>query len=187
MIYSESDFKRRYRWLVAALCASLPIVAGCSTDSVANQVGAKNDSNIKRVVNLYYAFQSTNGWQGPKDEAALRSFAKSGYPTKNLQLMGIDPNDLGKILVSERDGKPFKIRYGITGGIGAVNPLVFEQDGVAGKRLVAFTGPVVEEVDEVRHKQLWDKGGLPLGVTSQSLGRPSEKASGPPGGSQNNR
>jgi hypothetical protein len=185
--YLETVFKWRNCWLVAALCACLPIAVGCSTDSVADQVGAKNDSNIKRVVNLYYAFQSTNGWQGPKDEGALRSFAKSGYPTKNLQLMGIDPNDLGKILVSERDGKPFKIRYGITGGIGVVNPLVFEQDGVAGKRLVAFTGPVVEEVDEARHKELWDKGGLPLGVTSQSLGRPSEKTSGQPGDSQKSR
>jgi hypothetical protein len=157
-------------WIVAGLAS----ISGCG-DGIANQVAAKNDSNIKKLVNLYYAFQFTNSWQGPKDEAALRAFAKNGFPAKNLALMGIDPDRLDEILVSDRDGKPFKVRYGIVGAVTAVHPLVFEQDGVEGRKLVGFNGPTIEEVDEARYKELWEKGGLPQGMSRAAQQAPDAK------------
>jgi hypothetical protein len=147
----------------------LAISASCSMDSVASVTAAKNDSNIKRVVNLYNAYQLLHGYQGPKDEKALRDFVSSGaIPDKNLQMMGIDSKNLDRIFKSGRDGKPFKTRYGVTGGRAVSDALVFEDTGADGKKLVGFNGPVVEEVDDARYKELWEHGGEP---SSMSGGR----------------
>jgi hypothetical protein len=145
----------------------LAVVSGCSTDTVANVVATKNDSNIKRVVNLYNAYQLMHGWQGPKDEKALRDFIADGeIPEKNLAMMGIDPKNLDNVFKSERDGKPFKIRYGAASGRFVTDALVFDDGGENGKKLVAFNGPVVEEVTEARFKELWEHGGPPTGTRS---------------------
>ncbi len=57
-------------WLFNTYCLGglLIFAVGCSVDSVANATAAKNDSSIKRVVNLYDSFQRNHGYQGPKDE-----------------------------------------------------------------------------------------------------------------------
>jgi hypothetical protein len=153
-----------------ALLSILALVwdGGCA-DRVTAETAAKNDSNIKRVVNLYWGYQFLNGWRGPKDEQALRDFVKEGkLPAKNFQMMGIDPAKLDSIFISERDGQPFKVKYGVGGGIGSVTPIVFEQVGVSGKRQVGFTTPIVETVDEARYNELWEKGGLPSGMAKSS-------------------
>ena len=147
--------------------AVLFALAGCSTDQVASATAAKNDSNIKRALNLYNGYQMMHGWQGPKDEKALRDFVAEGaIPDKNLQMMGVDPKNLDGIFKSDRDGKPFKVRWGVAGGRAVSDALVFEDTGVNGKKLVAFNGPVVEEVDDARYKDLWEHGGPPTGVKS---------------------
>ncbi|HEY2827311.1 MAG TPA: hypothetical protein VGJ04_06895 [Pirellulales bacterium] len=153
----------------------LLVAASCSSDNVANVVAAKNDANIKRVVNLYNAYQSTHGWLGPKDEKSLRDYVTDhNIPDQNLEMMGIDPKNLDGIFKSDRDGKPFKIRYGVMGGRGGVtDAIVFEDTGVGGQRLVAFNGPVVVAVDDARYKDLWEHGGTPNGV-SNTAGRPAE-------------
>jgi hypothetical protein len=147
-----------------ALLSILALVwdGGCA-DRVTAEVGRLNDSNIKRVVNLYAGYQFLNGWQGPRDQQALVDFVKQGrLPAKNFRMMGIDPDKLDSIFISERDGKPFKVKYGVGGGIGVVTPIVFEQVGIGSKREVGFTTPIVEEVDDTRYNELWEKGGLPL-------------------------
>jgi hypothetical protein len=151
----------------SCLCLVFAAVCGCSQDQTAKEVAAKNDSNIKRVANLYSGYQYTHAWQGPKDLQALKDFAKNkGLPDQNLRMMGIDPDHVEAIFVSERDGKPFEVRNGVTGGPGAVEALVFEDNGVDGKRLVAFNGGFVEEADAPRYKELWDgHGGGPTGTT----------------------
>ena len=94
--------------------------------------------------------------------------------------MGFDPANLDKAFTSERDGKPFKIRYNVGGGRGSVDPVVFEQDGVAGKKQVGFTGGKVEEVDDATYKDLWAgkkpanmPAGPPTGPDSPQGGRPA--------------
>ena len=157
---------RFMRNICYALLSILALVwdGGCA-DRVTAEVASKNDSNIKRLVNLYAGYQLTHGWQGPKDEQALMDFVKQGgLPAKNFHMMGIDPEKLGLIFISERDGHPFKVKYGVAGGIGSVTPVVFEQVGSGGKRQVAFTTPIVEEVDDSRYNELWEKGGLPTGL-----------------------
>src|ERR1700690_126561 len=98
-----------------ALLSLAVVLTGCSGSRVASQVAAANDSNIKRAANLINAYQTTHGWQGPKDEKTLRAFINDrGIPDENLRMMGIDSQNLDSVFKSDRDGKPFKIRYGVS-------------------------------------------------------------------------
>jgi hypothetical protein len=142
----------------------LAIACGCSRDMTSTEVSAKNNSHIKQVVNLYSGFQMSHGWQGPKDIDSFKNYIKTGLPPQNLQMMGVDPDHLDLLFTSQNDNKPFKIRYGISGGLGVVDALVFEEQGTGGKRQVGFNGPYVEAVDEARYKDLWEHGGHPQGL-----------------------
>lgn len=136
----------------AGLAAGL---GGCSDGSLRRQVAAMNDSRIKQLANLFRFYQATNGWVGPKDEGTLRTFVQSA-PKKNLDMMGIDPAAFDQLLVSERDGKPFRVRWGVTIGPLEEQAVVFEAEGRDGKRLVAFTGAKSEEVEADRYDRLWN-------------------------------
>ena len=158
-------------------CACLAILsAGCSANNAASEVGAKNDLNIKRVANLYAGFQALHGWQGPKDENALADFARHGLPDQSLKMMNIDLEKIDELFISERDKKKFQIRYGVSGGPGSVEALVFEKDGLNGKKIVAFNGGLVEETDGPRYAELWEgRGGGPAGelVNKRPEGAPA--------------
>jgi hypothetical protein len=180
--------------LGGALLAGLLGLAGCR-DKIADQVGAMNKSNIQRVTNIYEGFQNTQGaGRGPKDEAELTKFIQDYDPNK-LRMMGIDANDVPGLLTSERDGKPFKVRWGVGGSRGAVAAVVFEQEGQGGKKQVGFTGGGgrVEEVGDTEYKAYWSgKGstapagrpaGAPPGVAGRpGGGRPTGAPTGPPKG-----
>jgi hypothetical protein len=171
---------------VAALLAGL---VGC-TDETAKQIAAMNTSNIQRVSNLYAGYQNMVNGGGPKDEAEFKEFVKAYAPDK-LQAMGIDPSNTESVFVSERDGKPFKIRYKVGGGRGSVAPVVFEAEGKDGKKQVGFTGGKVEDVDDATYQQYWSgkggrapaSGGPPGGKESgrPKGGRPAGAPTGPPG------
>jgi hypothetical protein len=158
------------------LAAALPPLAvglfglvaafGCS-DQVARQVAAMNDTNLKKVSSLYRFYQYRNGWQGPKDAAALRAFVDQA-PPKKLEMMQVDPARFDELLVSERDGQPAKVRWGVAIGPTDVQPLVFEATGVNGKRVVVFSNAETEEVDTARYDTLWADGGRPLATAAAS-------------------
>lgn len=185
---------RWQRWAACAVAAvSLGLGAvGCSTDKTKEQIASMNTSNVQRVANIYAGFQNAKGGAGPKDETEFKTFIREYDPYK-LSAMGIDANDLDKVFTSERDGKPFTIRYKVGGGRGAVAPVVFEKDGVNGTKQVGFTGGKVEEVDDARYKDLLAGkagtepaagppvgGGRPGGPPAGGGGRPG--GSGPPPG-----
>ena len=162
--------------VVAAFVGAVSIASvGCSRDKTAEQVGEMNKSNIQRISNMYAAYQNMKGSGGPKDEADLKAWIREYAPDK-LAMMKIDVNNLDGLFTSERDGKPFKIRYKVGGGRGSMDPVVFEQDGVGGKKEVGYTGGKVEEVDDATYTQLWSGkkpttgGVVPPG--SKEAGRP---------------
>jgi hypothetical protein len=165
-IRSESEFSMVDRACLLPRCSHTRLVAftatvilvaslaGCS-DGNANAIAAANNSNIKRLTNLYSAYQAAHSFQGPPDEAALKSFAKQQAAWR-LQLMQIDPNKIDDLFISERDHQPFSVRYSVTSGPGATNPLVFEQQGSGGKRQVCLNGSAVEEVDDAQYREMWE-------------------------------
>jgi hypothetical protein len=150
----------------AIIAAGLLIIAsGCSRES--GQIHALNTSNTQRLGNFYAAFQTSHGWQGPKDEAELKTYILA-QPADLLKNMGIDPDKRDEIWTSERDHKPLKVRWGVQSTFGALAAVVFEQEGVGGKRQVAFNNTKVEDADESRYKELWEGRGVskpaPIGV-----------------------
>jgi hypothetical protein len=170
--------------LAAATAVALLVgLTGCA-DKTTRQVSAMNTSNIQRVSNLYSAYQNYKAGQGPKDEADFKAFVKAFDPN-NLSMMGVDPNNVEAVFTSERDGKPFKIRYKVGDGRGSVSAVVFEQEGKDGKKQVGFTGnSKVEDVDDATYQQLWAGKGPsePPAAAPVSKTGPGGRPSGPPPG-----
>src|SRR3989304_3143365 len=82
-------------WLTSlgALLCALAFAAGCTRDDSEGRVAAMNDSNIRRLANLYKAFQLRKDMQGPKDEAEFRRFIQQEMSPIKLKRMQVDPNN----------------------------------------------------------------------------------------------
>lgn len=167
---------------VALLPAAVLIagLTGCS-DKTAKEVAAMNRTNMHRLANLYAAHQNYKGGKGPSSEADFKEFIKK-FDAEKLTMMGVNSAEVDKLFVSERDGKPFKVRYNVGGGRGSVDPVVFEAEGAEGKKQVGYTGGKVEDVDDATYQQLLagKGGGTPKG-DPKAAGRPG---GGPPAGAQ---
>ena len=106
-----------------------------------------NDSNIRRVHSVYKMYMNNNAMRGPKDKETLISYVKNDNTARVLVgRMEINPDEIESIFVSERDGQEFKIRWGLIGI--ADHAIVFESEGVEGKRLVAFSKPRELDAEE---------------------------------------
>jgi hypothetical protein len=139
----------------ATICTLLLLSLGCS-QSVESRVQNLNDSHIKQLTNLYFGYQRSHGWQGPKDAAALKDFVKHDMDPTKLEMMKVKVDKLDDLFVSQRDHKPFKIKYSMGGGPGASVAVVFEDTGIEGKRQVGLTGPRIQEVDDAQYDELWN-------------------------------
>lgn len=131
-------------------------ISGCSSEGPdTGQIAAVNNSNIQKLTNLYSAFQISRYGPGPKDETEFKHFIKNEMGSYHLGLMQIDANNIDDIFISERDHKPLKVRYGVNGGPGVVNVLVFEEEGLNGKKQVGLNGGTVMEVDDTQYNEMW--------------------------------
>ena len=155
---SKRKMKNQYFFscslLAALLCLAL---AGCGDD--ANQMMKdSNATNIQRLANMYHFYQSRNNWLGPKSVEDFKEFVESAEPER-LTRMGIDPSDIEGLFVSERDGKPFEFRFLVPGSpMGKRDPVVFEVEGVNGKRMVGFTSLNPMEAEDDAQYEAWKKG-----------------------------
>jgi hypothetical protein len=142
--------------LIRLLILSGCLFVGCSRPSDPDSaIASVNATNIQRLANLYFTYQSQHDWRGPADEAQFKSFLHAYNPHK-LSRIGVDPNALDKLFVSERDGQPFKIRYGVFGSaMGSSAPVIFEAVGGGKGRLVGFLDMQQREVDESEYNALW--------------------------------
>ena len=111
-----------------------------------------NNTNIQKLRAIYGAFIVAHDLEGPKDEAEFKQYLTQDIGAKvKLKRMGVEQADALSLFNSDRDGKPFKIRYGLR-GLGD-HPIIFESEGVGGKRMVAFATP--REVDADEYEKLW--------------------------------
>ena len=143
---------RTIAWCRLVLIGGLMAVAGCgqTPGDAESLIQAENADNIHRLTNLYSAFTDQNRGVGPKDEKQFRDFIPKLGPER-LKRMGIEATALDALFVSERDSKPFEIRYrqkrpdsrsqrqGAGGGAAEV-PVILEEVGVKGVRQVGFLG-----------------------------------------------
>ena len=141
---------------MACLLAVLWLSPGCGPGDVAGDMFAKaNDVNIKRLSSLYSVFSAQHGYQGPKDEAEFKAFIGQ-QDKKRLKMIGVDPENLDALFISDRDNKPFRIRWELSvKPRQAPIPIVFEEDGEGGKKMVAFSSYVCREVDQEEYDKLW--------------------------------
>ncbi|MEM9411388.1 MAG: hypothetical protein AAGA30_09760 [Planctomycetota bacterium] len=147
------------------LWPTLILFAGCAGKDPDASVVSNNDSNMKRLANLYVSFQMKNEFRGPQDEAEFKKFIQGFAPTK-LERINVDPANLDGLFINERDGEPFKIRYGISGSImGCTEPAIFETTGSGGAKMIGFLNMVQKEVGDAEYQDLWEGKGVAEGPT----------------------
>jgi hypothetical protein len=144
------------RFVLLCVCLLTGLLIGCSRRTDPDSaIASVNGTNIQRLANLYFTYQSQHEWRGPADEAEFKSFLEKYNPHK-LARIGVDPNALDKLFINERDGQPFKIRYGVRGSaMGSSAPVIFESTGDGKGRLVGFLDMQQREVDESEYNSLW--------------------------------
>lgn len=130
------------------------LLGGCGGPNPSDMVAAMNDSNIRKVANLYMAYQIRHGMMGPKDEAEFKQFIQTEMQPNKLEMMNVDPNNVDALFVSETTGQPFEVSYGLRGSTMAIMAVAYDQPGDNGKRRVGFTNAPVKEVDEQQYEQL---------------------------------
>jgi hypothetical protein len=136
------------RHFIAGLIVAVVVfVCGCgpSRPDPKALIAAVNDVNGKRLANLYAIYQSRYLGYGPRDRAAFEKFITQEMTPVELDGTGVDQKLLDTLFVSERDGQPFFIRYGVQStepSSPAVNlAVIFESQGVNGSVAVYMTGP----------------------------------------------
>lgn len=120
-----------------------------------NKFKEKNSTNVAKIATTFQIFASRNGQKAPASEEELKTFLKSGAVDKNLERAGIPVADIDSIFISERDGKPLKVRYDIKMDPDRPTPIAFETVGVDGVRLVA-ADVVIEVEDDARYNELME-------------------------------
>ena len=147
------------RSILSVMGAALLIscVFGCG-DPLAEDYAKLNETNMQKMAGFYSMYHSLNDHKGPKDEAEFKAFLNSPDRAPNFKVMGVDPATIDDIFVG-RDGKPYKIRYGIAGSPGGSDkPVVFEVDGLDGIRQVGFTSRMVREPKNDAEYDEWMEG-----------------------------
>jgi hypothetical protein len=150
------------RFAVFCGCLLGGMLVGCSSRTDPDSaIASVNETTLQRLANLYFTYQSKHEWRGPANEAEFKSFLR-GYNPRKLTRIGIDPNAIDDLFISERDGQPFKIRYGVVGSaMGSAEPVVFESTGDGERRLVGFLNMQQREVDEAEYNALWSATAVP--------------------------
>lgn len=135
--------------------AVILLLGGCSRAT--QKARAREESHLKKLAVLYMQYASQHRGQGPASEAEFKSFIRS---LPEAQRKSLGAQDVDALFVSERDGKPYVILYGVKGmtapgpgGPGSAPVIGYEQIGQGGSRYVANSLGAVELLDENAFRQ----------------------------------
>jgi len=139
--------------MIAAVAAGvIACFGGCAREQTAGP--ARDPSGVRILAQMYGQYLRTHGGKAPADEKTFKAYVRAamakgaGLPA---EAVGRDPESL---FISTGDGKPLVILYGPAAmrgpqtGPGGMPVVIYEREGVGGRRLVASPLPAVEEVDE---------------------------------------
>ena len=144
------------RAILGGVCVATALFVGCSSGQ---KNLAEQQSNMKPLGILLAQFASQHQGQAPASEAEFKAWLKS-LPANQLSVMAGGKTDVDALFVSTRDNKPYVIRYGKEaqsgprGGPAGDPVVIYEQEGVGGRRFVGTLMGAVEAVDEAQFKQL---------------------------------
>ena len=136
-------------WLFLLALVAAP---GCGSDEVNSPTAAR----LKGLATQYLDYAVAKNGKGPAREEDFKKHLR-GQPGFVLEMNGLDPKAIDAAFVSERDGEPFVVLYGIMISqiSGTSAPLVaHEKTGKGGKRLAVLANAKVEHVDEARLREL---------------------------------
>ncbi len=141
--------------LIFSCCLTL----GCSNDPAASglaRIKELNSTNVAKVRTCFIMYESrTKRWPKNQDELTRVLTSGQGRLDRALERIGVSSESFEEIFVSERDGKPLKIKWGIKMHPERIMPVAFEETGVDGVRLVA--ADVLLEVDnDEEYNKLWN-------------------------------
>jgi hypothetical protein len=137
------------RWMCIVV---LVTVASCGQQADLSSPTARQMRDLAAV---YLDFAAARG-QGPANEQQLRQHLRN-VPAFLVEASGINSQPASRTFVSERDGEPLVIRYGvgISQKTAAEAPVIAcEKKGKDGTRYIAFANGHVACVDEVAAKEL---------------------------------
>ena len=120
----------------------LVVLGGCSEDVAARRqqlIENANNENIKRVVSLYLFFGAKH-FRNPGSEEELRKFTQSGRADLMLKRFDLKAESFDQYLVSDKDGRPFHVFYGMPYSEAPDHnfPLVADSSGVGEIRRVVY-------------------------------------------------
>ena len=114
-------------------------IAGCGGKS-AEDISV---SHLGLLAQSYSQFRNRHRGQVPKSEAELRDFVAGSNLLKEHNIGGFD-----ELLTSDRDWQPLTLLFGKDVIQAEDNTIIgYEAEGKDGKKLVAFEGGYVEELD----------------------------------------
>ena len=150
----------------SCLIVLLFFLAGCEKTSEP-ELSQFNTTNLERLHAGYCMFWMANGYRGPKDEQELKDFLTTDAGAKvRLERIGVSQDQVLGLFVNERDGQPFKVRYGVNGP--GDKPVIFEAEGVNGMRFVAYDEPIELAQDE--YERCWSGQSGPREGSSDPFG-----------------
>lgn len=134
----------------AALALVVLFGTGCAGGDRLASSG--ESTRLLALASMHARFQSATG-RPPADEQQFKNFIAERGAT--LKRMGV--NSVEEIFVSERDGQPFVVVYGKRPSGMAASIVAYERQGVDGRRLVAHSMRMIEEVDDERFREIIPK------------------------------
>jgi hypothetical protein len=130
------------------------LLSGCGDGEAQKQMQERD--NIRTLARMYGQFMSGHRGVGPKNEAEFKQYLES----RKGELAGEQITDINTLFISNRDEKPYVVVYGL-GQPAAMTPtgrvIAYEQQGVDGKRMVAYETMAADELDEERFKSVVKK------------------------------
>ena len=135
------------------------LTIGCGGDPVAEAFKEMNKLNMSKLANSYVMFASVNGNVGPKDADELKNFIKTDERVPpRLGMTSSDLENLDSIFISDADGEPFMIRFGLKIQLDEDrSPLIFDKVGVNGMRRVALAdNEILEITDSKKYDRMWE-------------------------------
>jgi hypothetical protein len=112
------------------------LLAGC------RHAPPSQDSNLHALAAIYSQYLARHGGQYPRNEKDFKTFIGS-------LSSGLDAGQLDKMFISERDGKPYRIRYSEEKAWPLPNNIIaYEQEGKSDRRVVATDLGGVSELSE---------------------------------------
>ena len=126
------------------------LLVGCGPSEASKRLAKFTETHIQKATTCYTMYCAANGYVGPESREQLVEFFKSEPKmAKRMEMMHMRLSDIDSYFESPRDGEEYKVRWKLKKNPKSPPyPIVFEQVGLDGVRLVGVSGAIVEEVED---------------------------------------